>query len=60
MKHVARRNFYVRDMIEKFEIVVPYVPTDKNIADFFTKPLGSKKFFAMRAIIMNERNAPVA
>ena len=37
------------------ELVVPYVPTDENPADFFTKPVkGSAKFFAMRAIIMNE------
>ena len=58
MKHVQRRHFFVRDMVESFEIKVPYVPTNENIADFFTKPLTAKKFHAMRCIIMNERAIP--
>ena len=33
----------------------PFVRTDDNIADFFTKPMANaKKFYAMRARIMNE------
>jgi hypothetical protein len=58
MKHVARRHFFVRDMVESFEIEVPFVRTDDNIADFFTKPLAGKKFHAMRCKIMNERAVP--
>ena len=55
MKHVARRHFYVRDMVEAFEIEVPFVDTANNIADFFTKPMkSSKQFYAFRRIIMNE------
>ena len=45
------------DMVESFEIVVPYVATDANVADFFTKPYKSasgSKFFAFRAVLMNE------
>ena len=38
MKHVERRHFFVRDMVEKFEIEVPFVRTEDNLADFFTKP----------------------
>ena len=56
MKHVLRRYFYVRDMVEKYQLEVPHIPTDDNLADFFTKPLGSKKFYFMRAKIMNEPN----
>ena len=44
-------------MVEAFEINVPYVHTLDNIADFFTKPLPAKTFFAMRKIIMNEPTA---
>ena len=56
MKHVLRRHFFVRDMVEAFEIEVPYVPTDENLADFFTKPFKSAAhFFELRAKIMNER-----
>ena len=40
-------------MVDNNEIVVPYVSTDENLADFFTKPLMSKKFFPMRAKLMN-------
>ena len=39
MKHVERRHFFVRDMVESFELEVPFVRTDDNLADFFTKPL---------------------
>ena len=32
---------------------MPYVNTVDNLADFFTKPLRAKTFFAMRDRIMN-------
>ena len=44
--YVQRRHFFVRDMVEEFEISVPFVRTDDNIAEFY----------AMRALIMNERS----
>ena len=54
MKHVQRRHFFVRDMVESFELEVPHVPTDKNPADFFTKALtNSAKFREFRGIVMN-------
>ena len=52
-KHIDRRHFYVREMVENGEIVVPCVQTDDNLADFFTKPLSAKKFFSLRDKIMN-------
>ena len=61
MKHVQRRHFFVRDMVESFELEVPYVSTDDNPADFFTKPLrNAAKFFAFRSIVMNERRPHTA
>ena len=38
---------------ERGELVVPYVPSTANLADFFTKPLKPAPFFEMRAKIMN-------
>ena len=38
---------------EDMRLVVPFVSTTDNMADFFTKPLGSRDFFRMRDIIMN-------
>ena len=63
-KHIDRRHFYVRETIENGELVVPYVKTDDNLADFFTKSLPPKKFFPLRDKIMNvssdSRDKPVA
>ena len=57
MKHVERRHFYVRDMVEKFELEVPYVPTKENPADFFTKPMkNAAQFREFRNRIMNIRD----
>ena len=56
-KHIERRWFYVRDMVEAGELVVPYVATHDNLADFLTKPLAAPRFFELRALIMNESNA---
>ena len=53
MKHVARRHFYLRELVEDHRIRVPFVSTVDNIADFFTKPLRASVFYAMRDRIMN-------
>ena len=52
-KHIARRHFYVRELVEENTITVPYVNTNDNLADFFTKPLGKRQFRAFRDAIMN-------
>ena len=57
MKHVQRRHFFVRDMVESFELEVPFVPTKKNAADIFTKPMkNAGQFRALRRMVMNERD----
>ena len=54
-KHIARRHLFVRDMVESLEIVVPFVSTVDNLADFFTKPIfPASRFYALRGAIMNE------
>ena len=52
-KHIARRHFFVREMVENMKIRVPYVNTADNLADFFTKPLPARVFVPMRDAIMN-------
>ena len=52
-KHVARRHFFIRDMVEAFELNVPLVSTVNNYADFFTKTLKPGSFSSMRNKIMN-------
>ena len=59
VKHVERRHFYVRELVEDGLLTVPYVSTTSNMADFFTKPLAAAQFFALRNLIMNfERPVP--
>ena len=41
------------------EIVVPFVRTDDQLADFLTKGVTpAAKFFAIRDVVMNVRRAP--
>ena len=56
LKHVQRRHFVTRQVVEDHQIVVPYVESDKNLAGFFTKPLPARKFFQRRKAIINEPN----
>ena len=53
-KHINRRHFFIRDCVENMEISVPFVGTADNRADFFTKALPQRQFFALRKLIMNE------
>ena len=52
-KHIARRHFFIRELVENGRIAVPYVKSIDNLADFFTKPLPSSVFTAMRDKVMN-------
>ena len=52
-KHIDIRYHFIRELVETGTVVVIYVSTDKNIADFFTKALDSKRFTVLRDIIMN-------
>ena len=52
-KHIDRLHFYVRELVERGQLEVPYVKMAENLADFFTNPLAVKTFRAMRVRIMN-------
>jgi len=54
-KHITRRHFFIRELVEDQSITVPYIRSADNIADFFTKILSNKDFFLfrLRDIIMN-------
>ena len=56
-KHVARRHFFIRDLVEAFELNVPLVSTVNNYADFFTKTLKPGSLSSMRNKIMNIKSA---
>jgi hypothetical protein len=56
MKHVERRHYFVRDMIEACELKVLFVRTPNNLADLLTKPMkNSTRVRELRNAIMNIR-----
>ena len=46
-------HFFIREAVENRRITVPYVNTSDNLADFFTKAIVPRTFFALRNRIMN-------
>ena len=46
------RYFWIKDRLEKEGIDMKYCPTEKMIADFFTKPLQGELFRKFRAVVM--------
>ena len=46
-------SYFIRELVEDGKIVVPFVSSADNLADFFTKPLPPARFFALRDRIMN-------
>jgi hypothetical protein len=38
-RHIERKHYFIWELVEMGRIVVPYVNSDDNLADFFTKPL---------------------
>jgi hypothetical protein len=52
-KHIARRHLKIRELVEMLEVCPEYVPTDNNVADILTKPLGRRRFEKLRKILLN-------
>ena len=52
-KHLNIRYFFITNQIKKGDFHIECCPTDKMVADFFTKPLQGKKFLQFRKVIMN-------
>ena len=52
-KHIERRHFKVRELVQDAAIRVKYVASRLNIADIFTKALDKKQFLELRKKLMN-------
>jgi hypothetical protein len=48
MRHVERRHHFLRDHVEKGDIEMRYIDTERRLADIFTKPLDSSRFANLR------------
>ena len=55
-KHIDARYFWIKDRLEKEGIDMKYCPTEKMIADFFTKPLQGSLFRMLRDIILGYKH----
>jgi hypothetical protein len=58
-QHLDVRYFFVTDQVEKKNVRVEYCPTDRMVADFFTKPLQGSKFRCFRDLILGCRSDDV-
>ena len=47
-KHIEIRHHFIRDHVQKGDIVLSFVETDKQLADIFTKPLPEERFCILR------------
>ena len=55
-KHMDNRYFWIKDRLESENIQVEHCPTEKMIADFFTKPLQGNLFRRFRDIILGYKH----
>jgi hypothetical protein len=47
-KHIKVRHHFLRDHVEKGDIVIKFIDTERQLADIFTKPLDSSHFALLR------------
>jgi hypothetical protein len=48
MRHVEKRHHFLRDHVEKGDIEMRYIDTERQLTDIFTKPLDSFRFANLR------------
>ena len=51
-RHINIRYFFIKDVLKREKITVAHCPTERMIADYFTKPLQGKLFTTLRDTIM--------
>jgi hypothetical protein len=51
MRHVESRHHFLRDHVEKRDIEMRYIDTERQLSDIFTKPLNSFRFADLRGEI---------
>ena len=51
-KHIARRDLFIRELVEREVLTPKYVKSAHNVADALTKPLARGPFAAHRAVLL--------
>jgi uncharacterized membrane protein (DUF485 family) len=52
VKHIKVRHHFLRDHVEKGEIEMKFINTERQLADIFTKPLDSSHFASLRGSLV--------
>ncbi|MGB0243952.1 MAG: reverse transcriptase domain-containing protein [Candidatus Nanopelagicales bacterium] len=55
-KHIARRDLFLRELVERKVVSATYVKTADNVADALTKPLDKSLFFKHRTLLLGEND----
>ena len=58
-KHMNNRYFWIKDRVKSEGISIQYCPTERMIADFFTKPLQGSLFKMFRNVILGYEHISV-
>lgn len=51
-RYIAVRFFWVKDYVDRDEISIEYLPTEKMLADLLTKPLHGETFYRLRKTLL--------
>ena len=43
-KHIEVHHHFIRDLVEKGDVILEFVPKNSQLADIFTKPLNEDQF----------------
>ncbi len=54
-KHIALRYHFIRDLVERGEIILKYCPTKMMVADILTKPLQGQLFIDLRDRLLGRK-----
>ena len=54
IKALPYKVFFIKDLVDRKEIVIEYYPTGDMVADFFTKPLQGELFRELKNVIMEK------
>lgn len=53
VRHFERRQFKIRELVERGLIAIKQIGTEENVSDIFTKPLGRRRFEKLRKVLLN-------
>ena len=51
-KHIQLRHHFLRELVNTGKIVMTKIPTESQLADIFTKSLGTKRFLFLRKLLL--------